>query len=376
MKKEFRINKLISLRLVDNKTILYIKDREFKQCKILLLNVPASEVVSSQDIKSMDEAAERLDSSMMESIDPEMEFWGHCSNIQAWVENNYDTDFLHRTLAFPLLKILSEEGDKLARQKFKEEIARRYKYGNYTVQAFLFEEGYTSYLSRDDILTGILTPEDAIFMEKVMRHKRYSLIPCFDLRRDVEGSNRLFMSIKNGRIKELELEMSFIPHEIEKLTHLNQLILYIIDHCDNLFREPFSSESIRVLKIDCYTSIALPDSLYYFPNLMKLQIRGLEGSKPALSIEKSFIKMVDLEYLHLSCVNLVALPNTIVNLKKLKSLELVDLPIKEFSMSIMETLEGMDSLEWLTLTGIKLPENQVRELECKISHLNYWDYEV
>ena len=45
-----------------------------------------------EDIDSIDEAAENLYSSMEREhkhyISPETEFWGHCSNLQAWYENN------------------------------------------------------------------------------------------------------------------------------------------------------------------------------------------------------------------------------------------------------------------------------------------------
>jgi len=371
MRKEFKVNSLISLRLVDDKTILYIKGKEFKQCKILLLNIPTKEVELSQELKSIDEAVDRFGSNKeienMKSIDPETEFWGHCSNVQAWVENNYDTDLLHRSLAFPLLKTLSEEGDKLARQKFKEEIARRYKYGNYSVQAFLFNEGYLSYLSDDGILNGILSPKEAIFMEKVMRYKKYSLIPCFDLRRDVEGSNHLFMSIENGRIKELELEidgqMSEIPNGIESLKNLNNLTLYVMSQCDNLFGEKFCSESIKILILDCYVKITIPDYFYYFVNLEKLRIRGMiQGviRKPTISLEESFTKLNQLKSLYLSSVKISAPLDAMVNLKKLKSLSLVYTSLRSFPFSIIESL---NSLEWIELRGIKLTEKEIKKLE-------------
>ncbi|HEC41019.1 hypothetical protein LCGC14_0685730 [marine sediment metagenome] len=111
MVKEFRVNNLISLRLEDNKTILYVNNQEFKQCKYLLLDIPDDEIEDVQEVKSIDEAAEILDNSMEYDklgILPEEEFTAHCSNLQAWVENHYNTDLLHRNLAFPLLKILSE----------------------------------------------------------------------------------------------------------------------------------------------------------------------------------------------------------------------------------------------------------------------------
>ena len=52
------------------------------------------------------------------TITPEQEFWGHRSNIQAWVECEYDTRLLHSNLSFPLLKALSDAGDPKAKAIF------------------------------------------------------------------------------------------------------------------------------------------------------------------------------------------------------------------------------------------------------------------
>ena len=35
-------------------------------------------------------------------ITPKQEFWAHCSNLQTWNENYYDTRLIHTNLAFPL----------------------------------------------------------------------------------------------------------------------------------------------------------------------------------------------------------------------------------------------------------------------------------
>ena len=56
------------------------------------------------------------------------EFRANCSNLQAWVENGYDTRLLHRNLAFPLLKKLTNVGDLHAKKVFKDEIANKYFY--------------------------------------------------------------------------------------------------------------------------------------------------------------------------------------------------------------------------------------------------------
>ncbi|MBY9004253.1 MAG: leucine-rich repeat domain-containing protein [Candidatus Lokiarchaeota archaeon] len=155
--KEFKINDFIVLRQEGDRTNIYVKNRIFTQCMYLLLNIPVDKVKKYDDIDSIDEAAEILDRSMegggrgVFHLDPEEEFMGHCSNMQAWAENDYDTRILHRNLAFPLLKKLSDAGDPLAKNRIKEEIALRYASGHETVMTFLADNGYLKYLSRDEL---------------------------------------------------------------------------------------------------------------------------------------------------------------------------------------------------------------------------------
>ena len=122
--KEFKVNDFITLRLEYNRTNIYINEQIFKQCKFLLLNIPVDEIKSFDEIQSIDEAAEKLDTTLeprngyrVDKIPPDVEFWGHCSNIQTWYEHDYDTRILHRNIAFPLLKHLVEAGDSKATKK-------------------------------------------------------------------------------------------------------------------------------------------------------------------------------------------------------------------------------------------------------------------
>jgi hypothetical protein len=123
------------------------------------MNIQTNEIEKYDLIDSIDEAAEKLDRSMetnqsiRREITPEVEFWGHCSNIQAWAENDYDTRLLHRNLAFPLLKELMNAGDPLAKRVFKEEIAIRITSKHPTVISYLLEQGYLKYLNQDEIQT-------------------------------------------------------------------------------------------------------------------------------------------------------------------------------------------------------------------------------
>ena len=156
--EEFLINDYITLKLADNNQIdLFVNGKLFNQCMYLFFNISEDNYKEYKYIDSIDEAAENLDASMegegridME-ISPETEFWGHCSNLQVWAENNYDTRLIHRNLAFPLLKRLTEVGDPIARRVFKEEIAKRIESGHLYIITFLLENNYFKFLNNNEL---------------------------------------------------------------------------------------------------------------------------------------------------------------------------------------------------------------------------------
>ncbi|MFX1324397.1 MAG: hypothetical protein ACFE8N_05540 [Promethearchaeota archaeon] len=156
---EFIINKYLILRLEYGNTNIYVGEKLFKQCKFLLLNIPIDGTSEFVDVESIDEAAERLDHSMERGhprnyyIPPEIEFWGHCSNLQAWYENNYDSRILHSNLSFPLLRELVKAGDPLARKVFKDEIALRLASGHPSVVQHLINQNYLKYLNKEELET-------------------------------------------------------------------------------------------------------------------------------------------------------------------------------------------------------------------------------
>jgi len=155
--KQFKVNEFITLKLENNSTNIYVKNEPFNQCKHLLLNLDSQNLEQYDSISSIDEAVDVLNKYEYgylygeDEIPPETEFWGHCSNLQAWFENDYDTRILHRNIAFPLLKKLTEVGDPIARRRFKEEIAQRFLSGHPSVMHFLIRENYLDYLNREEI---------------------------------------------------------------------------------------------------------------------------------------------------------------------------------------------------------------------------------
>ncbi len=98
---EFKINENLTLKLNDKgETRIFVAGVYFRQCKYLLLNIPVDDLTSFEELKSIDEAALKLDNSLEISNDrtqtvqipPETEFWGHCSNLQVWYGYIYNTN--------------------------------------------------------------------------------------------------------------------------------------------------------------------------------------------------------------------------------------------------------------------------------------------
>ena len=161
---EFRVNDYLILRLENDRTNIYVGERLFSHCKYLLLNIDNNDYQQYDEIESIDEAAEKLNGSRHRlefqkyHVSFETEFWGHCSNIQAWYENNYDTRLLHRNLAFPLLEALVKIGDPLAKNVLKEEIAQRLESGYPSVVLYLIKQNYLSYLTQEELNTIFENP--------------------------------------------------------------------------------------------------------------------------------------------------------------------------------------------------------------------------
>ncbi|GAF85687.1 unnamed protein product, partial [marine sediment metagenome] len=99
--EEFVVNEYITLKLDSGGTNIYICGKLFNQCNYLLLNLPVDKLGDFEEINSIDEVADMLnwtfdgqldihDKPLPYKIPLETEFWGHCSNLQAWAENNYD----------------------------------------------------------------------------------------------------------------------------------------------------------------------------------------------------------------------------------------------------------------------------------------------
>ena len=282
--KEFIVNNFIQLRLVNGKTLIYIAGRKFKQCKFLLINVPFHQIESYKDIKSIDEAAEwldiRLEGITSSRIPPEIEFWGHCSNLQVWAENGYDSRFLHRNLAFPLLKRLTEEGDNKARKIFKEEIAKRLVGGNLNVFEYLSQEGYLDYLQEEEFFSIIENFGDKtlnLLKQTIIKETKRALsicsrcfeVPILEKIKDfsTEKYTALYLKLSNETsplIWYYLIDMNFL-----KLLSNDELISLIGARTEILIKIP--NQLIKLVNYTCNTAIS-----FFFKRLEDLSTSDRE----------------------------------------------------------------------------------------------------
>ncbi|MFX1345084.1 MAG: hypothetical protein ACFFAI_08235 [Promethearchaeota archaeon] len=173
---EKKINEYITLKLEHGRTYIYVNGKRFIQCIRLILNIPKNDVTLYDEVESIDEAAKLYSThihqnllvrgpgairipNQMHDITPEQEFWGHCSNIQTWVEHDYDTRILMSNISFPLLRELVEAGDPKAKKIFKEEIALRLESGFPSVVQYLLNQRYLGYFTNSEFKTIIESTE-------------------------------------------------------------------------------------------------------------------------------------------------------------------------------------------------------------------------
>ncbi|KKN27202.1 hypothetical protein LCGC14_0866970 [marine sediment metagenome] len=260
--KTFSVNENLSLKLENNETAVYIDDRLFIICKYLLMNINTRNISEFDNIDSIDEAANRLNTSLENSdpsyyaLSPEEEFWGHCSNLQAWAENKYDTRLLHSNLAFPLLKKLHKVGDPLAKKRFKEEIILRILSGYKPVFTYLIEENYLKVFNIEEL--GVILDELqenpssdlALFKEYIEFRKG---IPKYD-KKVIESLLHFFLNVKEGNY---ELK-KFQPSVFSKFELLNGL-QFIQDHPE----QPIISRSGIKIRILNHKSFELINSPLY-----------------------------------------------------------------------------------------------------------------
>ncbi|MFX1376813.1 MAG: leucine-rich repeat domain-containing protein [Promethearchaeota archaeon] len=326
---EFKINDFITLKLENGKTVIYVKDEKFLQCKYLLIEIPKDSLEDFDEFMSIDDVSEKLDHSLESNIDinqltPEIEFWGHCSNLQTWSENLYDTSLLHSNLAFPLLKKLTDVGDPLAKRVFKDEIGERLANPYTNVAYYLIQENYLEYFNREEIklLMEILFEQ----IEDRFKKKHSS----------------------NLDIVEIETLLSIIK---TNLISSNIFLINPLKSVDKINKEThlgFIFEQYKVISL-CLNRcglITLPFSIGNFKNLEELYLTENRLN----SLPESIGNLTNLKLLNLSDNHLIRLPDEIGNLSNLKELHLNH----NILQILPETIHKLSKLEIISIWGNQL----------------------
>jgi hypothetical protein len=360
--RKFQVNKFLSLKLEDEKTNIYISGELFRQCKYLLIDIPIENVSSLDELESIDETAEKLDHTLEPrlekkqftyTIPPKVEFWGHCSNLQVWYENGYNTKLLHVNLAFPLLKQLTRAGDHQAKKVFKEEIAKRYNYGVESVREYLRSKKYIWEMTDEEFLSLIEDEGEYETLKQIL--KTY---PKLEKNERGALTLKLNLDIKKGEVVKLDLsalELTRIPEEIRDFSSLEHLN---ISH-NSLKELPKwigEFKALKVLRITDNQLKTLPNSIGSLNSLEEFYARGnqLETIPEAIGNIKS------LKILELYQNKLKTMPETIGEL-----LNLVKLDLHENELSFLPSSIG----RLLNLKKLRLQRNQLKTLSESIGNL-------
>ncbi len=343
---QFRVNKYLELRLEGKNTIIYVNGKRFDQCKFLLLDISVKKISSFDEIESIDEAAEKLNHSLeplhyerIDEIPPEVEFWGHCSNLQVWAENDYDTRLIHSNLAFPLLLKLSNASDPVARKVFKEEIVKRFLSGHPSVMRFLFEEDYLNFL-RDDEYTSM-------FDELETRGIKGNFVTYG--RRIIDFMNYKWLSLSRHNLEVNHDILGVYITDINKINGLNSLTeLEHLDIAGHQITEIKGLDKLKNLKklILSGNKITEIKGLNKLTNLEEL---WLGGNK--ISEIKGFDSLVNLKKLDLGRNEIIKIEglDNLINLEKL-----------ELDRNQIPEITGLNNL--INLKSLLLNENKITEI--------------
>lgn len=395
---KFKINDFITVKLENDETVIYVKDEKFLICKHLVLNIPINEITSLDEIQSIDEIPDRQ--IQKQEIPPKVEFWGHCSNLQVWYENNYNTRLLHSNLAFPLLKRLVEVGDPQAKKAFKEEIAVRFSSAHYPIVKYLFKEGYLEILNnlelksliQDCFKTNTIPKKLKILLQRIIMREIEQQFPHIDEFRyfveddkivDLKISRKSERKVKNTRdifcllyltdLKILSLanfEESSLC-EFENLENLEKLVLLAcnvkeIKCLHNLCRlKVLELNDNKIRKIEGLKNLKNLDKLYLINNLIE-EIDYLEGLENLSELNLTDNKIKDLKGIN-RLVNLRKLwlyhneISDITGIRTLKNIKYLDLARNQIvDISPLKQLKDLEIL--------KLSKNKINDINV-LQHL-------
>lgn len=385
--REFTVNEYLTLKLEKDETIIYVAGEKFEQCKFLLLEIRVTETEFLDKLESIDEAVERLDASLeprggrKNIIPPDVEFWGHCSNLQVWYEQDYNTRLLHRNLAFPLLKALADAGDPKSKRNFKEEIGKRFSSNFGSVIEYLLEENYLFYLEQEEleVLSSLLSNETKARVVNFIQRRLEKIQGDANQRNQIYDHLSILCNeedLKQIEYVEYEGTKYFVINKrlaipnvkkigdikgLSSLVNLEGLYLtgksYFKEHQINKIEGLEHLKNLKVLDL----SVNKISEINGLDNLGKLEILKLESNN--ISEIKGLENLKKLKKLHLSN-NLIIELKGLENLKHLEKLYLYSNKITE-----IKGLEELSNLNMLSLSYNNISEIKGLENLCQLKAL-------
>lgn len=340
----FRINEHLSLRLEGKETMVCVEGEPFRQCKALMLVLPRAvkELEKLELLESIDEL-KIIIGKMSEyhdyiELSPEEEFQGHCSNLQAWYEHDYDTRLIDSSLGFSLLKRLSEAGDLKAKKVLKKEIAERLMSGYESVAIILNEEGFVDLLTRDEFWR--LFPDKFSPLRKVE-----GLLGCpFDY----QGGDTRYGRKRNPRNAfyfTKRVRLAFTTEGKEEGMRLGYVLIRNLPPKDEttwekVFQELGKLEGLTFLRINNCPMAKVPESLGLLKELRELHLHNSEIEILPDSLEN----LIRLEKFEAAKNKLENFPTSLTKIKSLKSLIMTDNLLEEIPDSLVNlvNLEGVE----------------------------------
>ncbi len=345
--REFRVNEYLTVKLEDDNTNIYVNKKYFRQCMYLLLKKGKIDEINDylDHFKSVDEEFDRLDNSLKRRereifILPEEEFWAHCSNLQIWAENNYDSNLLHSNLAFPLLKELVNIGDVKAIKVFKEEIVKRFKSEVHSVVLFLINEGYLGFLNYEELWTLFNKQQKKIFLEFERLNGFNPLINVRSFNKD-----KIDIEFKNGKIIKLVFnyeKLKKLPENIGSFKDVNEITI----KNTQLKCLPNSISELSSIRNLDLRSNKINSIINKIGDLRHLNLLDLSDNQ-LKELPNSIGELESLKELYLNENYIFELPNSLGNLRNLTHL---DLSFNEIT-HIPETLRNLKNLKTLNLSN-------------------------
>ncbi len=245
---EYKINKLISLRLENKRTNIYLNNVLFSQCKKLVINLSSDQIKTLDNLDYIESLGEIVQDSRF-YISARDEFWGHCSNLQAWVESGYDSRLLHYSLAFPLLKDLMLLGDKTARKVFREEIFKKVEETqNISVIIFLVFNQYFSFLNYEQISLLLETIKENL-LDKEINESVLDEILTYDREKYDLCDDDIFFLIEHPKIRLFDLLVLFGDSFNKKYLDISYWTTILIDKLYYNKNEYFKNKVHEIFKV-------------------------------------------------------------------------------------------------------------------------------